>query len=205
MAAQKGGVGKTTISAHLGVEAGLQGHGRVALIDTDPQGSLTDWWNSRQAEAPAMASVSLAQLPDQLRNLKGQGFDLVIIDTPPALTENIVMVLQVADLVLIPTRPSPIDLRAAGKTVDLVDALGKPMVFVLNAVKPRTRLAAASAVLLSQHGTVAPVSLHDRIDFATAFTEGYTAQEIDPQSAGAGEMRELWTYIWNRLNRRRPT
>lgn len=52
LAAQKGGVGKTTIAGHLAVEAEACGHGPVALIDTDPQGSLAAWWNGRAAETP---------------------------------------------------------------------------------------------------------------------------------------------------------
>jgi len=60
IASQKGGVGKTTIAGHLGVMAEAKGAGPVALIDTDPQGSLASWWNERQAEAP----VTLYQRTD---------------------------------------------------------------------------------------------------------------------------------------------
>ena len=68
IASQKGGVGKTTIAGHLGVMAESQGAGPVALIDTDPQGSLSSWWNERQAEAPAFASVDIANLPGHLKH-----------------------------------------------------------------------------------------------------------------------------------------
>ena len=83
LASQKGGVGKTTIAGHLGVMAEQQGHGPVALIDTDPQGSLSSWWNERAAETPAFVKVEIAHLNDYLTNLENSGIKLVIIDTPP--------------------------------------------------------------------------------------------------------------------------
>lgn len=89
IASQKGGVGKTTIAGHLGVMAEAKGAGPVALIDTDPQGSLASWWNERQAEAPAFASVDIANLPGHLKQLEKAGVKLAIIDTPPAVTDTI--------------------------------------------------------------------------------------------------------------------
>jgi chromosome partitioning protein len=201
MAAQKGGVGKTTIAGHLGVEAERRGETRVALIDTDPQGSLTAWYNVREAERPVAAVVRLDELKADLRRLKTRGFDLAIIDTPPALTEQIVKVIEVADIVVIPSRPSPVDLRAIGTTVDLVEALKKPMVFVLNGATPRTRIAASAVMALSQHGTVAPVQLHHRIDFAYSFTHGQTVQELDANGASAKEVAKLWDYLHKRLTK----
>ncbi len=131
-ASQKGGVGKTTLAGHLAVEAERQGAGPVALLDTDPQGSLAAWWNVRAAETPVFVRGELANLKSQLAQLATAGINLVLIDTPPAITENIAAVVRQADLVIIPTRPSPHDLRAVGATVDLVEGTGKPMLFVVN-------------------------------------------------------------------------
>lgn len=202
LASQKGGVGKTTIAGHLAVMAESVGAGPVALIDTDPQGSLSSWWNERQAETPVFASVDIANLAAHLQQLKQAGIKLAIIDTPPAVTETIRQVLAVADLVLIPTRPSPHDLRAVGSTVALVEAVGKSMVFVINGAAQRAKITGEAAIALSQHGKVAPVTLYQRTDFAASMIDGRTAQEIDSASKSAGEITELWKYVSTQLNKK---
>ena len=85
MASQKGGSGKTTLSGHLAVQAQLAGAGPVCLIDIDPQGSLADWWNEREADMPAFAQTTVARLASDLEVLRQQGFRLAVIDTPPAI------------------------------------------------------------------------------------------------------------------------
>ena len=127
MASQKGGSGKTTLSGHLAVQAQLAGAGPVCLIDIDPQGSLADWWNEREDDMPAFAQTTVARLGADLEVLRQQGFRLAVIDTPPAITMAIQSVIEVAELIVIPTRPSPHDLRAVGATVDLCDRAGKPL------------------------------------------------------------------------------
>ena len=83
-ASQKGGSGKTTLTGHLAVQAERAGHGPVVLIDIDPQGSLSDWWNERTAEEPAFAQTTVSRLAADLEILRQQGFKLAMIDTPPA-------------------------------------------------------------------------------------------------------------------------
>jgi len=202
VASQKGGVGKTTIAGHLGVMAEAQGAGPVALIDTDPQGSLASWWNERQAEVPAFAAVDIDNLQDHLKQLEKAGVRLAIIDTPPAVTDTIRMVLAVADLVLIPTRPSPHDLRAVGSTVELAESAGKRMVFVINGAAQRARITGEAAVALSQHGTVSPVTLYQRTDYAASMIDGRTVQEIDAGSKSAAEIAELWKYVSAQLRKK---
>src|SRR5688572_5307077 len=82
MASQKGGSGKTTLSGHIAVQAQRAGAGPVVLIDIDPQGSLADWWNEREAEYPAFAQTTVARLAADLEMLRQQGFRLAVIDTP---------------------------------------------------------------------------------------------------------------------------
>jgi chromosome partitioning protein len=201
LASQKGGVGKTTLAGHLAVEAEACGHGPVALIDTDPQGSLAAWWNGREAAAPLFAQATISDLPRQLEGLRGHGIKLVIVDTPPAITENIAAVVRLADLVLIPTRPSPHDLRAVGATVDLVERCGCPMVFVVNGATLRARITADAAVALSQHGTVAPATVHQRVDFASSMIDGRTAREVSAGSNSAREIADFWNYVSKRLRK----
>jgi chromosome partitioning protein len=110
-------------------------------------------------------------------------------------------VVAYADLVLVPTRPSPHDLRAVGATVDIAERHRKPLVFVINAATARARITGESAVALSQHGTVAPVIIHHRVDFAASMVDGRTVGEVLPNSASAQEVRDLWAYCQDRLAR----
>lgn len=207
LASQKGGSGKTTLSGHLAVEAEQAGVGPVALIDCDPQGSLSDWWNSRAAPTPHFVKVGLLELADALAQLQQAGFRLAVIDTPPAITSSISRVVAHADLVIVPTRPSPHDLRAVAATVDIAERHEKPLIFVVNGATPRARITGEAAVALSQHGTVAPVIVHHRVDFAASMVDGRCVGEVVPKSQSSKEVRELWTYVQDRLARlaRDPT
>src|SRR4051795_8506505 len=101
---QKGGAGKTTLteSGHRRVIAAEQrGVQPVIMIDTDPQGSLSTWWNRRQAETPLLSPLPhLRDLSTRLEELHRGGVGLVLIDTPPAITSAIREVMRVADLVV---------------------------------------------------------------------------------------------------------
>jgi chromosome partitioning protein len=201
IASQKGGSGKTTLAGHLAVQAERSGAGSVALIDTDPQGSLADWWNEREAPTPMFVHTSTQRLEQDIEQLQGLGIDLLFIDTPPAITATISDVIRVSDLVLIPTRPSPHDLRSVGRTVELVEAISKPMVFVINAATPRARITSEAAIALSQHGTLAPSIIHQRVDFAASMIDGRTVMELDAISRSAKEIAKLWDYLKNRMER----
>ncbi|SDE56537.1 ParA family protein [Rhodospira trueperi] len=200
-ASQKGGSGKTTLAGHMAVMADALGLGPVAMLDTDPQGSLAQWWNSRQAGTPLFVRSSLTELPETLAELDRRGINMVVIDTPPAITIAIRSVVENADLVVLPVRPSPHDLRAAGATVDLVEGLDRPFVFVVNAASERARITSNAAVALSQHGTVAPVTVHNRTEYAASMSDGRTVMEVNPEGRSAEEMRALWDYIKGRLDR----
>ncbi|SFR81679.1 ParA family protein [Sphingomonas jatrophae] len=201
LSSQKGGSGKTTLSGHLAVQAERAGAGPVVLIDIDPQASLADWWNERRDETPAFAQTTVARLAADLEVLRREGFRLAIIDTPPAITMAIQSVINVAELILIPTRPSPHDLRAVGGTVDLCERAGKPLLFVVNAATPKARITHEAAVALSHHGTVAPIIVHHRTDFAASMIDGRTVMEADARSKSTQEIEALWAYVSDRLEK----
>src|SRR4051794_4347793 len=157
LASQKGGSGKTTIAAHLAVQAGRVGEGPAVLVDTDPQGSLGEWWRERKDDAPALATVKVDELEASLAELRSYGTAVAFIDTPPALTGSIERVIATADLVLIPARPSPHDLRAIAATVEMAKRAGKPFLFIVNGAAPRASITAEAVAALSEHGRVAPL------------------------------------------------
>ena len=200
-ASQKGGAGKTTLAGHVAVQAERAGAGPVALVDADPQGSLADWWNERKADTPLFAHTSIGRLRDDVARMREHGVRILIIDTPPASTSTIREVIDVSDFIVIPTRPSPHDLRSVARTVDMVDRLGKPLVFVVNGASSRARITSEAVIALSQHGTLAPSIIHQRSDFASSMVDGRTVMEVAGGSRSAAEIRTLWSYIDHRSRR----
>lgn len=201
VASQKGGVGKTTLAGHIAVQAERDGAGPVALVDADPQGSLAEWWNDRKAATPVFAQTSVLQLNDDIDRMRELGIALLIIDTPPAITSTIGKVIETADLVVIPTRPSPHDLRSVGKTVSLVEELEKPFVFVVNNASSRANITVEAVIALSQYGALAPAIIHQRTDFASSMIDGRTVMEIPRKSPSSDEIVRLWSYLNDRLDR----
>ena len=203
IASQKGGAGKTTIAAHIAVAAELAEAGPVVLIDTDPQGSLSDWWNTREAKTPALATATLAELPAKLQALQAAGVALAVIDTPPAITEAIRDVVKQADFVLIPTRPSPHDLRAVGQTVDIARDANKPFAFCVTQAKPTARLTVQAVAALSAHGVVAPSIVHDRVDYAASMVDGRTVVETDAKGRSSAEIKELLSFVQAQMHEKK--
>jgi chromosome partitioning protein len=202
VASQKGGSGKTTIAAHLAVQAGLVGHGPAVLVDTDPQGSLTEWWRARGDETLALASVTLEELAANPAALRRRGAAVAIIDTPPALTASIEQVIAIADLVIMPARPSPHDLRAIGATVEMARHAGKPFMFVVNGAAPRANITAEAVAALSEHGRVAPVIMYQRTEWAASMIDGRTVMEAVPNGRSAQEIGDLWRYVHAQISLR---
>jgi chromosome partitioning protein len=202
LASRKGGSGKTTIAAHLAVQAGRVGQGPAVLVDIDEQGSLGEWWRERKDDTPALATVKVAALEANLAELRKYGTAVAIIDTPPNLTSSIARVISTADLVLIPARPSPHDLRAIAATVGLAKRAGKPFLFVVNGAAPRANITAEAVAALSEHGRVAPVILYQRTDYAVSMIDGRTVMELAPSSRSAQEIAELWKHVYALIRKR---
>ena len=189
---QKGGSGKTTLATHLAVEAERKGDGPAWLVDTDKQGTLSLWHERREAETPQRADVPFSRLAVGLATLAERGAAYCFIDTAPTISEQSTSLLHLADLVLIPVRPSPADLWAVSETVTLVKEAGKPFMFVITQAKPQASITAQTVAALSQHGRVAQAFIADRVPYAVAMTGGRTAPELSAKSPAAEEITALW-------------
>jgi chromosome partitioning protein len=192
---QKGGSGKTTLCAHLSVEAERAGDGPVFLIDTDPQGTLTTWHEKRQAEAPRRVELPFNGIADGLALLRQHDAAFCFIDTAPSRTDETATLFQLADLVLVPIRPSPSDLWAASATVELLKRDQIPFLFILNQVKANASITGQAAAALSHHGPVAETFIGDRVPYAAAMTDGRTALELTPKGPAAIETTAVWKNI----------
>ena len=212
VASQKGGSGKTTIAAHLAVQAGRTGHKPAVLIDADWQGSLTRWWRARKDAGLALATInpsdhSAIRLDELANSIDDEGrgrFAITIIDTPPARTSAIEQIIEIADLVVIPVRPSPHDLHAVGATVDMARRTGKPFFFVINCAVPRALITVEAIAALSEHGPVAPVFLHQRVAYAASMIDGRTVVEASDSKKAGKEIVALWEYVNSRINKYQP-
>ena len=197
---QKGGAGKTTLALHLAVAAQMKKK-TAAIIDLDPQASATDWSDSREDEYPAVVSAQPARLQEVLAAAKEAGAKLAIIDTAPHSESAALAAARVSDLVIIPCRPAILDLRAIGSTVDLARLAKAKACIVLNAVPSRGTLADEAVEAVSSYGVkVLPVRVGQRAAFVHALTAGKTAQEHEPNSKAAKEIKDLYMAICRHVN-----
>lgn len=116
---RKGGSGKSTLAIHLAVAAVIDGR-EVAIVDLDPQASCAKWSDSRESETPVVVSAQASRLDKVLSAAKDEGADLVFIDTSPHAETAALAAIRAANLILIPCRPTILDLRAIDDTVDLI-------------------------------------------------------------------------------------
>lgn len=192
---QKGGSGKTSLCAHLAVEAERAGDGSVYLIDTDPQGSLSVWHEVRTAATPRRVEVALDQFIQSLAALEKRGATFCLIDTAPNRGEDNVELFRQANLVLVPVRPSPSDLWAVSATVTLLKRTNTPFLFIVNQAILNANITAQAVAALSHHGAVAETIVATRVHYAAALTDGRTAPELAPKGLAAKEITALWINI----------
>ncbi|MCC7281340.1 MAG: ParA family protein [Acetobacteraceae bacterium] len=200
IAQQKGGAGKTTLAAQLA--AALAGGGkRVALLDIDPQKSLSAWHARRKDRIAAAAAGhdlgieleesagwKLGAALDRLR----KSHDWVLVDSPPHAETEARQAVRAADLVLVPLQPSPLDLWATQPTLDLAAAERRTARLVLNRISARGKL------LETVRGEIAKgelpalaAALGNRSAFAHSMGAGLGVTEYEPRGQAAQETREL--------------
>ncbi len=197
---EKGGAGKTTTVIHIAVAALLMGQ-EVAVIDLDPQASAADWCD-RRGGAPEAVTIPPARLEKLLSELRGNDVDLVIVDTPREANNAAYTAAQCADLVLIPLQPGGFDYRALTRTLDICRLAHKTPYVILNGMRPGAHRAEADAreTVAAMQCAVAPVVFHERAAYRTASITTKTAQETDPDSIAAAEIRALYMWVAQQLD-----
>jgi len=196
VAQQKGGAGKTTLAAHLALALKTKNRA-VALVDIDPQQSLGNWFQlriSRYGDAPdglSVASVQGWRTQQEVQRLAREN-DVVIIDSPPHAETEARIAIRLADLVLIPVQPSPMDVWACKPTLELAAAERTPALMVLNRVPPRANLTEAMLAELAKVGVpLAKARIGNRVAFAGALAEGQGITELQPRGRAAEEIKNL--------------
>src|SRR5215467_3497666 len=191
LASLKGGVGKTTLAGALAVRAAEESR-RVALLDLDPQESLASWWTRRgKVKNPKLFEVDATA--EAIELLVSEGWQWVFIDTGPARIDLIEPGIAVADLVLIPMRPSALDIEQAAICVDLCETHGKPHAFVLNHAPAGTKLTKTSTQFVKQNGSIvvnAPITY--RQAYMAAATVGKSGPEVEKNGVARREIEALW-------------
>jgi chromosome partitioning protein len=199
LVASKGGAGKSTLAASLAVaaqEAGL----KTYVIDMDPQRSLVAWDERRQADEPAVDRIEPAKLGAALQGLAGAGYSLAVIDTAGIDDGAALSVMQLADLTLVPARPSTLDIEAARPTIAALTRFSRPYAFVLNACPPgRSYRLEDAGRALGLLGVLALPPIVHRADHVDAMGLGLGVTEHAPAGKAAEEIRALWRWIAGKI------
>jgi chromosome partitioning protein len=193
---QKGGVGKTPLAVNLAAALQRQG-GRVLLIDADPQGSALDWAAAR--EGPPLFSViglPRATVHKEI-GVIGQGYDHIVIDGPPRVTDLARSAIMASDLVMIPVQPSPYDIWAADEVVKLIAEAriykeNLKCVFTVNRKIANTAIGRDVGEALAAYSLpVLKAFITQRVVFAEAVAQGKSVFEVDQEGQAAKEVQAV--------------
>ena len=197
---QKVGAGKTTLALHLAVAASQAGM-NTAVIDLDPQASSAKWADRRQSDLPVVISAHASRLAHVLETARAEGGELVLIDTAPHSDNAALEAARMADIVLIPCRPSILDLEAIANSLDIAKLAHKPATVILNAVAPSGSEAdEAEEAITELGGEACPIRLVHRVAYARAIVYGQAAQEYEPHGKAAREIEALHKFMCAHLH-----
>ena len=206
LATQKGGSGKSTLAIGLALAAIQAGH-TVRLIETDSQGTLSNWQSRRPYAEPIVEPIYVAgDFEQRLQSLDRDGVTLTIIDTSGGVSAITNSAIRHADLCLIPARPSVADIEATASTLSVARAWNKPFAFILNQTPIRGQRLSNAATALGEEaaldisGVVATPFIVMRNDHQDALSAGLAVNEYAPGSKSAEEIRGLWQWVEAKLN-----
>ena len=190
---QKGGSGKTTLSANLAVLWSNSGY-KVAVIDADAQNSLTYWLEARKKYygeddiGITSYNFDVRNLKEEIKQIKSK-YNFIIIDSPPSITFDTIQIIKASDRVFVPVQPSPLDLMATVPFLNLVKQEKKNPIIFLNRVMPRARLTDAMILRLRYAGAkIARSRISSKVLFAETFSVGRGVIDISVTSDAAKEI-----------------
>ena len=204
IAASKGGSGKTTIAAALATHAASAGE-QLVVVDADPQQSF-GLWHERRGWPQNPGCISAGEdrdLGSAIARAKAKA-TCVIVDLPGSLMRTD-MAIRDADLIVIPVRPSMMDIEAVSPICELADEAGVSRVFVVNAADKDWKLLGAAVDALAEIGDVLPESLRYHEGHPASMVQGQTAAEIKGPSSrvAKAEIAALWSALSKRATARK--
>ena len=193
---QKGGTGKTTLAVHLAL-AFIKYHNlKVAIIDTDPQGSLGKWFVIRSEKKVSndnltFKTASLWGAQYESKTLKKDN-DIVIIDTPPKIESDARPSIEASDLVIIPMTPSHVDFWATEAIIEIAKKAKKKILIQINRANRRSKLISKTNEYINSINVTATKTIigHRQI-YASSMGEGKTAVEKQKKGNAVEEIKEL--------------
>lgn len=191
---QKGGSGKSTLCIGLAVAARQTG-ASVCILEMDRQATISDWAELRQSEPPDVAHIDSTELAAVLTRLAACDFDYAFIDTPGAIGTETLAAIRAADICLVPSRPTPADLRAIRPTLAAIYRMEKRFAFVLNQTPPRSYRVREAEDGLVALGVLPDVNIVQRTDHQDAIGTGQGVTELNPAGKAADEIRQLWRWV----------
>lgn len=205
LATQKGGSGKSTLAIGLALAAKQAGF-TVRLIETDPQGTLSNWQRRRNNDDVVVEPIyHAADVAPRLKMLADSGLQLAIVDTAAGLSAATTAAIRHSDLRLIPARPSVADIEATVSTLSVARAWKRPYSFVLNQTPIRGQRIDNAANALAEEAALDLVDVLARPmivmrnDHQDSLANGVAVSEFAPNGKSAEEIRGLWQWIETRL------